>query len=77
VRGAFVLLKGRGPKEGMSRQAEGGLSNSRKMLRKVTPKTRLNHFLSNLTNSMKVVDFVIQLTVSVEELAQNTVTLGA
>ena len=84
MRGAFVLLKGRGPTEGMSRQAEGGLTHSRKMLRKVTRKTRLNHFLSklnhllsNMTNSMKVVDSVIQLTVSAEELAQNIITLGA
>jgi hypothetical protein len=47
------------------------------MLWQVLATKRLNRFLPNMTNLMKVVDFVIQLTVSVQELAQDTAVRGS
>jgi len=46
------------------------------MLWQMGPNARQNHFLTDMTNSTKVVDFVIQFTVSVQKPPHYTVAPG-
>jgi hypothetical protein len=67
---ALILLKAEHWPRECLKQAEGGVARPLKTRRKVAPKTRMNHFLSKMTNFTKGVGFVIQLTIPSPKLAQ-------
>jgi hypothetical protein len=58
-RAAFNLLKDGVPAQGLSQQAEGRLTLLLKMLWQTEHRRRQNLFVPDMTNSMKVVNFVI------------------